>query len=151
VKKKRLSKRQRANKIYIRIYNASLKKRQLKARQIARYERLSLSRTYFYLRYLKHSNVGPCLQKVGHAWIYTAPKREQAPGIVGGVSGALDETHDELVAEEDSPKIEYMEKFYAKKLRKGELTFHGVQTRINRITSLSLSKEEKAHILEHLA
>jgi hypothetical protein len=70
------TRRERANRIYRRIYTSTVKGKGLTAKQIARYEHLSLTRTHHYLRLLRGAKAP--IQKLDHRFYYVPPREEPA-------------------------------------------------------------------------
>lgn len=66
------------------------------------------------------------------------------------VTKMLRREHRHFVAEEDSPKISYIEEYYRRQLRSGRRDWKQVERRVHRIPKVSLKPTEKKHILKHL-
>jgi|GEM_PF-5538636 len=72
----RFARRERTNRIYSRLHSSSLQGKGLTAKQIARYERLSLTRTFNYLRILRGAKAP--IQKLDGRFYYVPPREEAA-------------------------------------------------------------------------
>jgi len=60
----------------------------------------------------------------------------------------IKEQHEDLIEEERSPRIEYIENYYRQKIRDGDESMESVREKIRQISSLTL--EEQTHITRHL-
>lgn len=68
-------------------------------------------------------------------------------------AGSLREIRDEhtqILHEEKSPRVKYIERIYLEKMRSGERSWAQVVNRIKKIRRASLDHDEKVHILKHL-
>ena len=73
----RLTRRQRTNRIRNRIINAG--KKGISIKQIARLERISLNRTYYYLRFIRMRKRGARIKRLGKKYYYVKPRELETP------------------------------------------------------------------------